>query len=125
MNLTTGQALLAYAKMMNPLDPSCVESLLAEDFQSASQWVFTDIKSKNKYLGHIAPKLESIKNSGAQVWAEMGWLGQYLQLPCVVMVQGDKDNLEAVVLAKVDGVKIKRMDLCGTPSPHSASRSDL
>jgi len=39
------------------------------------------------------------------------------------MAQGDKDNLLAVVLAKVEEGKIKRLDLCGAPSPHSAQRT--
>jgi hypothetical protein len=39
------------------------------------------------------------------------------------MAQGDKDNLLAVVLAKVEDGKIKRLDLCGAPSPHSARRT--
>jgi hypothetical protein len=40
-----------------------------------------------------------------------------------VMAQGGKDNLLAVVLAKVEDGKIKRLDLCGVPSPHSARRT--
>ncbi|MEN9314567.1 MAG: hypothetical protein RIS35_960, partial [Pseudomonadota bacterium] len=40
-----------------------------------------------------------------------------------VMAQGDKDNLTAVVLAEVEEGKIKRLDLCGVPSPHSARRT--
>jgi hypothetical protein len=43
--------------------------------------------------------------------------------PCVVMAQNEKDNLVAVVLAKVEDGKIKRLDLCGSPSPHSAKRT--
>ena len=39
------------------------------------------------------------------------------------MAQGGKDNLLAVVLAKVEDGKIKRLDLCGVPSPHSARRT--
>jgi hypothetical protein len=39
------------------------------------------------------------------------------------MAQGDKDNLLAVVLAEVEDGLIKRLDLCGVPSPRSARRS--
>lgn len=123
MSLTAEGALRAYATMMNTLDASCLEPLLADDFHYASQWVFAEIESKSAYLEYIVPKLDAIRKSGAAAWAEMGWLDREFPGPCVVMAQGDKDNLLAVVLAKVEGGKIKRLDLCGAPSPHSARRT--
>lgn len=123
MSLSTEGALRAYATMMNTLDASCLEPLLADDFHYASQWVFAEIESKSAYLEYIVPKLNAIRESGAAAWAEMGWLDREFPGPCVVMAQGDKDNLLAVVLAKVEDSKIKRLDLCGAPSPHSACRT--
>ena len=123
MSLTAEQALQAYATMMNTLDTTCLEPLLADDFHYASQWVFAEIESKSAYLEYIVPKLDAIRKSGATAWAEMGWFDRELPVPCVVMAQGDKHNLLAVVLAKVDGGKIKRLDLCCVPSPHSARRT--
>jgi len=122
MSLTAEEALRAYATMMNTLDASCLEPLLADDFHYASQWVFAEIESKSAYLEYIAPKLEAIRKSGAAAWAEMGWLDREFPGPCVVLAQGDKDNLLAVALAKVEDGKIKRLDLCGAPSPLSARR---
>jgi hypothetical protein len=123
MSLTAEAGLRAYATMMNTLDASCLEPLLADDFHYASQWVFAEIESKSAYLEYIVPKLDAIRKSGAVAWAEMGWLDREFPGPCVVMAQGDKDNLLAVVLAKVEDGKIKRLDLCGAPSPHSARRT--
>ena len=123
MSLTAEEALRAYATMMNTLDSSGLEQLLADDFHYASQWVFAEIESKSAYLEYIVPKLEAIRKSGAAAWAEMGWLDREFPGPCVVMAQGDKDNLLAVVLAKVEDGKTKRLDLCGAPSPHSARRT--
>ena len=123
MSLTKEQALWAYATMMNTLDTSCLVPLLADDFHYSSQWVFAEIESKNEYLNYIAPKLDAIRKSGSVVWAEMGSLEREIPGPCVVMAQNEKDNLVAVVLAKVEDGKIKRLDLCGAPSPHSAKRT--
>ena len=122
MSLTVEQAQRAYATMMNTLDASCLEPLLADDFHYASQWVL-EIDSKNAYLEYIVPKLEAIKKSGSVAWAEMGWLDREFPDPCVVMAQDDKDNLLAVVLAKVKDGKIMRLDLCGAPSPLLAKRT--
>ena len=123
MSLTAEEALRAYAAMMNTLDASNLEPFLADDFHYASQWVFAEIESKSAYLEYIVPKLDAIQKSGGAAWAEMGWLDHEVPGPCVVMAQGDKDNLLAVVLAKVEDGKIKRLDLCGAPSPHAARRT--
>lgn len=125
MSLTAEQALRAYATMMNTLDATRLAPLLADDFHYASQWVFAEIESKREYLEYITPKLEAIRKSGATAWAEMGWLDREFPGPCVVMAQGDKDDLVAVVLAKIEDGKIKRLDLCGAPSPHSARRTGV
>jgi hypothetical protein len=123
MKLTPGQALRAYATMMNTLDVSHLEPLLADDFHYASHWVFAEIESKSAYMAYIVPKLDSVRKSGTTPWAEMGWLDHECPGPCVVMAQGDRNNLLAVVLAVVEGDKIKRLDLCGVPSPMSAHRT--
>lgn len=123
MNLTTEQALRAYATMINTLDVSHLEPLLADDFHYASQWVFDEIRSKEAYLDYIVPKLSLMRGVGAQPWAEMGWLEREFPGPCVVLAQGDRENLLAVVLARVADGRIRRLDLCGVPSPCSARRT--
>jgi len=122
-DLTQVQALETYAVMMNTLDASKIEPILAEDFHYSSQWVLTDITSKQEFLDYITPKLGAIRASGSDVWAEMGELSREITGPCVVMAQGEKDNLLSVILAKVEGGKLKSLSMCGAPSPHDAIRS--
>ena len=126
MQLTEEMALEAYARMINTLDASHLEPLLAEDFHYASQMVFGEIESKLEYLDYIVPKLETIGRSDSQAWAEMGWLGHGSHTkPCVVLAQGDSDELVALVLTKVDDGEIKRLDLCIAPHPQTAQRSGV
>jgi hypothetical protein len=108
---------------MNTLDSSKLEPLLAVDFHYASQMVFAEIESKQEYLDYITPKLETIRASGSKVWAEMATLTHGFPGPCVVLAQGDKENLVAVVLAKVRGGFIERIDMCIVPTPQSAKRT--
>lgn len=123
MNLTEKQALWAYATMMNTRDAASLEPLLAEDFHYASQWVLAEIESKDAYLDYINSKLTAIRESGSAVWAEIGWLDRELPGPCVVMAQGNQDNLIAVVFAKVKNGELRRLDLCAVPSPQLVSRT--
>ena len=121
--LTIEAALRAYASMMNTLDSSKLEPFLASDFHYASQMVFTEIESKQEYLDYIKPKLEVVRASGTRVWAEMATLTHSFPGPCVVLAQGDKKNLVAVVLAKVQDDFIERIDMCIVPTPQSAKCS--
>ena len=116
-------SLRAYASMMNALDSSKLESLLSDDFHYASQMVLAEIESKQEYLDYINPKLKVVRASGTKVWAEMAILTHSFPGPCVVLAQGDKENLVALVLAKVKGDQIERIDMCIVPTPQSAKRS--
>ncbi len=124
MELTQTEALRAYAKMMNTLDVSALEPLLADNFTYESQAVFTPLDSKQSFLDYIRPKLVTIKNAGATVFAEMGMVAAYGQRqPCVVLAQNSRDNLVGFVLARIAGGKLSRLDLCIVPQPQSAERS--
>jgi hypothetical protein len=124
MPLTQQEALCAYARMMNTLNADALEPLLAEGFVYESQTVFTPLESKEAFLAYIRPKLEAIRNAGAQVFAELGTVSAYGGIqPCVVLAQGSKENLVGLVLAKVQGEHASRLDLCIVPPPQSAERS--
>ena len=92
--LTHDTALRAYAAMINTLDPSKLEPLLADDLHYASQRVWSSLESKQAYMEYMTGKIAAIKSSGSTVWAEMGtlvvdWPGRL----CVVLAQGEKDDL--------------------------------
>lgn len=124
MELTQLEALRAYAKMMNTLSVAPLEPLLADDFIYESQNVFSGLESKQAFLDYIAPKLQTIQNAGATVFAEMGMVSAYgKDQPCVVLAQHSKDNLVGLVLASIAGDKVSRLDLCIVPPPQSAERS--
>jgi len=55
--------------------------------------------------------------------AELGELQTYPSGACLVMAQGEKDNLVATVLVEVAGQKIQRFDMCQIPPPQSAKRT--
>lgn len=125
MELTTKQALTAYAEMMNSCDSTNFEKLLADDLVSTSQAVLTDITSKTEFISYIRGKLQTIKQSNATVYAELGELNAYGHSECVVIAQGNKDNLVATAFITVKDNKVKQIDLCSVPPPSQAKRSGI
>ncbi len=124
MPLSEETALRAYARMMNTLNEELLEPLLADDFTYESQHVFQPLESKQAFLDYIRPKLITIQQAKATVFAEMGTVSAYEKnQSCVILAQNDRGNLVGLVLAKTDGNKLNRLDLCIVPPPQAAKRS--
>lgn len=123
MKLTELDALRAYVRMMNTLDTSPIEALLNEGFRYSSQWMIGEIPSKQDFLDYMKPMLESIRQSGNRVYAEIAYANAWGHDECVVTAEGDKENLVACVFAHVKGGKISRIDMCGDPPPSATMRS--
>ena len=132
--LTVEKALRAYAAMMNTLDVSKLEPLLADDFHYTSQMVLSEIESKAEYITYITAKLKTLQALRAggvhQGWAEMGWMDQMgwadhtvFPGPCVVLAQRSREDLVGYVVAKVENGTIKWLAACVAPSPYAATRS--
>ena len=75
---------------------------------------------------YFAGKMSTIRNSPkAQVFAELGETTQYPmytvpEQPCVILAQGTKDNILAVVLFETKDTKITRIDICSVvPAPQA------
>jgi len=124
MPLTEEDGLRAYCKMLNSLRVDAIEHLLADDFIYESQQVIQPLASRQQFLDYIRPKLETIARIKATVCAEMGSINAYgRHQPCAVLAQGDKSNLVGIVIAKVSGDKLARLDLCIVPPPEAAPRT--
>ncbi len=126
MELDEATALNAYARAINGLSIGPLEGILASDFHYASQQVFGEITSKQEFLDYLGAKLRSVADSGGAVFAEIGQIDAYgRERPCVVLAQGDTNNLVAYVLAEVANGEVQRLDLCVVPSPDAAVRSGI
>ncbi len=69
------------------LDASLYESILSENFEYISVWVFETVKGRDSYLDYIKGKFEAIKNGDNPVSAEVVYqeaIGKYV----VVLNQG-------------------------------------
>ena len=123
--LSKEDALYLYAKMFNTGDYEAFLGVLADSFEMSSQHVLEDMVGKDAFRAYIEPKLITIAESDLPVFAELGILEAYGERECVVLAQGDKDQLACVAYIGVENGKVARLDLCVIPPPNQAIRSGI
>lgn len=118
--LTTRDALIAYATMMNTGDATVVASLLAPEFRYTSQNVLSDLVGKEAYLDFMTAKFETMRKADVMPVADLVKLPGWGHVLGVVLWQGQPPERQCVVYADVaDGV-INAFHLCVIPSPEAA-----
>ena len=128
--LTKNEAATILAKAWNNLDASLIEPYMAEDIIYWSQQVLTDMTGKNAVMNYLTDKMEIIRKSpDDQVFAELGEAKPYPMAPdpaepCVILARGDKDNIDALALLRIESNKINSIGICSdAPHPSTAKRS--
>ncbi|HMO61232.1 MAG TPA: hypothetical protein PKC39_01250 [Ferruginibacter sp.] len=113
----------------NTLNASLFDAFLDDDFVYESQMAFEPIVGKQNFVDYIHANFEAVLNSGRLIYAEIGRIGMSNQnsggiklllaenVPCLLMVQGEKYNKFDLILFEFRNNKVLRMDLC-THVPH-------
>jgi hypothetical protein len=114
-----------YAAMLNSRNQESFVNHLCDDFRMSSQSVLEDMIGKDAYTNYISKKLETIRNSGQQVYAELGTIEAYGHTECVVIAQDTKDNLVCIAYLTASSNKITRLDLCIVPPARQAKRTGI
>ena len=124
MALTRAEAAVVYARAWNSLDFSHLERLLADDVHYTSQNVFEELTTKADLVEYLAGKVKTVRRSpDAKVFADLGCVNNRGMQSCVVVAQGVKEDLVALVLFEVEDDKISRIDMCSiAPHPSTAIR---
>ena len=130
--LTVAEAARLFATAWNRLEATVLEPWLAEDVVYESQHVFAAIESRADFMEYLTGKMGTVsRDPSAKVYAELGETRAYPgcavdEGSCVVMAQGGKDDVAALVLFQVEGGYIARMDMCTVvPDPRSARRTGI
>jgi len=113
MIATELDAATIYARAWNRLD--CIEfiEVLAPDAHYASQWVLSELESKEAIKDYLMNKMKTIKDSNSSVFAELAIATEsFPEKNCVALAQGDKQIVNAVVVFTVEGGYVQRFDLC-------------
>ena len=120
--------------------------LLAENFCHESQRNFDVYDSKAKFLEFVIDLNDRLLSEGEAVFAEMGRIRNPFSISCnstlegalvnserehvegdievcVIVAYEERNCLQVVAFAEVDGKFITRIDNCVIPGPESAQRS--
>lgn len=124
MELTEKDAAIAYAKAWNQLDCSEFLKLLDDDAHYASQWVFSELENNAVISEYLVGKMNTVKNTDSKVYAELGIAHHGKSRHCVLMAQGDKDKVAAIIIFKIKNNKISRYDMC-VPQLHEYERTGI
>ena len=124
------EAATVLAKAWNNLDASLLEPYMAKEIIFWSQQALTDMTGKNAVLAHLNLEMETIRKSpDKQVFAELGETKPCRLAPgaseaCVVLAHGDKNNVRALALLRLECGKINSIGICfDAPHPSTAKRS--
>ena len=124
------EAATILARAWNNLDASLLEPYMAQDVIFWSQQALTDMTGKNSVMAHLKTEMEMIRNSPKErVYAELGETKPYPLVPdtpepCVVLAYGNKNNVRALALLRLECGKINSLGICSdAPHPSTASRT--
>lgn len=124
------EAATILARAWNNLDASLLEPYMAQDVIFWSQQALTDMTGKNAVMAHLKTEMEMIRNSPKErVYAELGETKPYPLVPdtpepCVVLAYGNKNNVRALALLRLECGKINSIGICSdAPHPSTASRT--
>ncbi len=124
------EAATILAKAWNNLDASLLEPYMAEEVIFWSQQALTDMIGKHAVMAHLNTEMEIIRCSPKErVFAELGETQPYplapdTAEPCVVLAHGDKSNVRALALLRLECGKINSIGICSdAPHPSTARRT--
>ncbi len=124
------EAATILARAWNNLDASLLEPYMAKDIIFWSQQALTDMTGKNAVMAHLKTEMETILNSAKErVYAELGETKPYplapnTPEPCVVLAHGNKNNVRALALIRLECGKINSIGICSdAPHPSTARRT--
>jgi hypothetical protein len=115
--LTEHEAIVVLAEAWNRLDPCKLIDLMASDVHYCSQRVLEELTTKESVSEFLQERMrltaENVTTKpNVKVFAELGKTDDLQECDCVVIAQGTQENIVTVVFLKVEGNRIKRIDLC-------------
>jgi hypothetical protein len=107
------------SKGYNRLNISYFIPILSDNVVYESQSVLSSITGKKDVVDFLDAKFRTVKDSGDVVFAEIAYwgkkkneFGENIGRPCILMSQGSKENIGAVIVLEIISEKVNRIDIC-------------
>lgn len=116
--LTEEDAVFAFAKAWNRLEPDGFLALLAPDARYASQWVFEELVGADAIEAYLKGKMRTVRahgvnNPNSRVRVEIGRTAHGEGgRPCAFMTQGQGSAVQAAAVFEVRDGQVARYNLC-------------
>jgi len=116
--LTEEDAVTAFAKAWNRLEPDEFLALLSLDARYASQWVFEELVGVVAITDYLRAKMQTVRNHcinnpDSRLRVEVGRTAHGKDgRPCAFMTQGRGNHIQAAVVFELSEDKVVRYDLC-------------
>jgi hypothetical protein len=116
--LTEEDAVFAFAKAWNRLEPDGFLALLAPDARYASQWVFEELVGADAIEAYLKGKMRTVRahgvnNPNSRVRVEIGRTAHGEGgRPCAFMTQGQGNAVQAAAVFEVRDGQVARYNLC-------------
>lgn len=116
--LTEEDAVFAFAKAWNRLEPDGFLALLAPDARYASQWVFEELVGADAIEAYLKGKMHTVRahgvnNPNSRVRVEIGRTAHGEGgRPCAFMTQGQGNAVQAAAVFEVRDGQVARYNLC-------------
>ena len=116
--LTEEDAVFAFAKAWNRLEPNGFLALLAPDARYASQWVFEELVGADAIEAYLKGKMRTVRahgvnNPNSRVRVEIGRTAHGEGgRPCAFMTQGQGNAVQAAAVFEVRDGQVARYNLC-------------
>ena len=115
---TEEDAVFAFAKAWNRLEPDGFLALLAPDARYASQWVFEELVGADAIEAYLKGKMRTVRahgvnNPDSRVRVEVGRTAHGEGgRPCAFMTQGQGNAVQAAAVFEVRDGQVARYNLC-------------
>ena len=116
--LTEEDAVFAFAKAWNRVEPDGFLALLAPDARYASQWVFEELVGADAIEAYLKGKMRTVRahgvnNPNSRVRVEIGRTAHGEGgRPCAFMTQGQGNAVQAAAVFEVRDGQVARYNLC-------------
>lgn len=114
----------SFALMLNTMEMSHIEPLLAANVSYSSDWTAESVDGRTDFLAYFDRTFEKIKFEGSKIWAEVAYTNAFRTTSCVIGAVSKKRRVDMTTLIDMDPEgKIVGVRTGWHPAPYTCLRT--